>query len=114
MREHREQTQAVIDDDGVTGEVQVAGHRDVARIRCVNRRAGRTQEVGAAMCVARLAVEDATRSERTIGWFRYRPHEGSTPQSSRGRGVPGCLEERRFPLDARLLGFRRRHEGFVY
>ena len=64
--EHREQAEAVVNHDGVAGEVQVAGDDDAPGAGRVNRRAGRAQKVGAAMRGARLAVEDAARAERAV------------------------------------------------
>src|SRR3989442_836184 len=96
MGEHREQSEPVVDDDGVAREIQLARDDDAAGIRRLNRRAARTQEIGATMRVARLAVEDAARAEGAVRGLRHRPHERLGPSPLAGRCGPYALEQARF------------------
>jgi hypothetical protein len=70
----------------------------------MNRRACRAEEVGAAVGVARLAVEDAACAERAVRRLGDRPDEGSVPESFGGDRLPRRRQKRRLLLDTRLLG----------
>src|SRR5262245_20009673 len=80
----------------------------------MNRRPCRAEEVGAAMGVARLAVEDAACAERAVRRLGDRPHEGSVPKPFGRDGLPRRRQKRRLPLDTRLLGWGWRDERFVH
>ena len=111
--EHREQSEAVVDDDGVSRKVKGTSDDNPAGVRRMNRRPCRAEEVGAAVGVARLAVEDAARAERAVRRLGDRPHEGPAPEPlGRGR-LPRRREQRRLALDTRLLGWGWRDERLV-
>src|SRR6266542_5746772 len=65
--QQRKDPEAVIDDNRVAGEVQVARHDHSAAVRGMNRCARGADEIGPAMWLARLAIEDASRAEATGG-----------------------------------------------
>src|SRR5262245_57894148 len=80
----------------------------------MNRRPCRAEEVGAAMGVARLAVEDAACAERAVRRLGDRPHEGSVPEPFGGNCLPRRRQKRRLPFDTRLLGWGWRDERLVH
>ena len=79
--EQRQDAEPVIDDDGVPGEIQLLREHDPAGVRGVNRRAGRTQEVGAAVRLTRFTIEDAPRSERAVRGPWNGSHEALGPEA---------------------------------
>src|SRR5207249_11139918 len=79
--QQRKDPEAVIDDEGVAGEVQVARHHHSAAVRGVNRCARGAEEIGPAMWLARLTVEDASRAEATGRTPGDRAHEVVAPSS---------------------------------
>jgi len=89
--ERREQAEAVVDDDGVAGEVQRARDGDAAGVRREDDGAGRTEEVGAAVSVPWLAVEHAARAEGAVRRLRHRPHELLAPQPLGRRRLPDLV-----------------------
>src|SRR5207342_3810684 len=86
---------------------------NAAGVRRMNRRPCRAEEVGAAVSVARLAIEDAARAEGAVRRLGDRPHEGLAPEPFRGGRLPRGRQQRRLPLDARLLVGGWRDERFV-
>ena len=82
-------------------------------LRRLDRGAGGAQEIGAAVGVARLAVEDAARAEGAVGRLRHRADERAGPQPLGRRRAPHRSEQRRLAIDPLLLGRRRRHERLV-
>src|SRR6476619_909458 len=79
VRQHREHTEAVIDDHRVAREIERPGNDHETGVRGEDWGAGRTEKIGAAVCVARLTVEHAARAERAVGRLRYRPNERTVP-----------------------------------
>src|SRR5205085_1658245 len=77
--QEREQSEPVIEDDGVSGEVQISGEDDAARAWRADGRAGRTREIGAAVRASSLTVEDAPRAETAGGHAGDRRHETIGP-----------------------------------
>jgi len=110
VRQQRKQSGAVIDYDGVARKVQIARNHHATAVRRVHRRAGRAQEIGAAVRIAREPVEHAARAERTVGRLADRALEWSRPQRLRRRGLPDLVHQFRFLRDTRFDGRRRRDE----
>src|SRR5262245_58649925 len=107
MREQRKEPHAVVDDDRVAAEVQLAGDRNSTGIRRRDAGARRAEEVGAGMRTARLAVEDAARPERAVGRLRYWTDERCGPQPCRLWAGVGVLQQRVLAFDP-LEQLRRR------
>src|SRR6185369_2095101 len=112
--QHREQSQSMVDDDGISRKVKGTSDDNPAGVRRMNRRPRRAEEVGAAVRAARLAVEDAARAERAVRRLGDRPHEGLAPEPFRGGRLPRGRQQRRLPLYTRLLVGGWRDERFVY
>src|SRR5688572_642338 len=79
MRQQREQSDPMIDDDRVAAEIQIARQRDAAGVWRHNRRAFGPGEIFTGMTVARLAVEDTERAEPAAGTSPHRRNEAPTP-----------------------------------
>src|SRR5258705_7154328 len=63
VREQREDSETVVDHDRVPGEVELVRQHDATGIGRVDRRAGRTGKIRAAVRRACLAIEDTARAE---------------------------------------------------
>ena len=113
MGKQREQSQAVIDDDGVAREIELAGEDHPTAVWREHPCAGRAQEVRAAMRLTSLAVEDAARAEGPVGNFRNRAEKCPFPQAGRrgrlpeaiqlGGLVPDARQDRRRWIDVRVV-----------
>src|SRR5688572_24524275 len=79
MCEHRQQSAAVINDDGVPGEVQRSRERDDAVIRRINRRTWLAHEIDTCVRSARLAVVVAARAEIACRSSTDRKDENTVP-----------------------------------
>src|SRR5207247_4009772 len=84
----------------------------ISRVRRPNGRAGRAQEIGAAMSVSPLAVEDAARAEGAVRLLRNRPHERLVPQALAGRRFPHAVEQ--LGLDRKSTRLNSSHEWSSY
>ena len=89
MREHGKEPGAVIDNDGVAGEVERGGHRDRAVIRRADRRACLAREVDARVRRAQAPVVVAARAE--VARRRGRP-PGARTHLSTARGVDARVD----------------------
>jgi hypothetical protein len=77
--EQRKHSEPMIDDDGIPGEVQLAGHDHPAAVRGLNRRACGAEEIGSPVWLASLAIEDAPRAEDAGRPPWNRTHERCAP-----------------------------------
>src|SRR5918996_407192 len=114
MRERREQPEPVVDDHRIAGKVERLGEPDPGLIRGPNPGAAWIQEIGAAVGVARLAVEDAARAETTVGAMRDRTDEGGRPETFACRRLPDRAQSRGLLFDPRLFPEWRVHERVVH
>src|SRR5262249_56641282 len=87
MRQHREHPEAVIDDHGVAGEVEIARADHASPVRRLDGGAGRAQKIGPAVRTSRLAIEDTARAEGAVGlaWNRTDERHGPEPLRRRSR-----------------------------
>src|SRR5947207_15219775 len=111
--QQRKNPEAVIDDEGVAGEVQVARHHHSAAVRGVNRCARGAEEIGPAMWLARLTVEDASRAEATGRTPGDRAHERVAPSSILRGLCPYAREVSSLAHDALQYRRRRIHNSIV-
>src|SRR5262245_14987058 len=113
VSEQRKDSEAVIDDDGIAGEVEVTSEHHAPAVRCKNGCPCRTQEVCAAVWLARFAVEDAPRPERAVGPPWNGSHEALDPQPVWYRVRPHMLEFGSFARDAGEQRSWRIHERVI-
>jgi hypothetical protein len=92
MREHGEDTESVIDHDGVAGEVEITRQQDASAVWRMDGSGCRTQKIGAAVWLSRLAVENTARAERTIDAPWHGPDESAGPQPARFGLRPELLQ----------------------
>src|SRR5262245_41277151 len=90
----------MVDHDGVAGEIEIMCEHDASAVRRLNRSAGGTEKVGAAMRLTCLAVENAARAERPVCPTGYWSNEAGVPQAARLGLCPQLLDLRSFTLDA--------------
>src|SRR5205085_2591552 len=99
VREQRKERQAMVDEDGVAAEEQLAGDYDPSGVRRLDAGPRRAEEVGAGMRTARLAIEDAARPERAVGRLRHRTEKRRAPQPCRLGARVGVLQQRVLAFD---------------
>src|SRR5262245_9279021 len=100
VREQRKHAEAVIDNDGVAGEIKIAREHNPSAVRCMNGSTGWAEKVRAAVRLPRLTVEDAARAKRPVRPTGNRPNEAEVPQTPRLGLRPESLDLDGLALDA--------------
>src|SRR5580704_1922164 len=81
-------SEAVVDDDGVPGIIEIFGEDDFARLGCVDRSTGGSREIHAGMRRASDAIQNPATSEIATGNAFLKRHAKRTfPEGLRRDGV---------------------------
>ena len=57
MGEQRKHAEAMVDHDGIAGEIEIMGEQNASAVRRMDRSARRTEKIGAAVWLSCFAVE---------------------------------------------------------
>src|SRR4030095_3222875 len=107
VSKQREDAEAVVDDDGVPGEIQVARDHDTAAVGSLDRCSRRRAKVRALMAARGLAVGDRQSPEAAGCRARNRRIEWPMPIAFRCDNCEGIGHRLGFLFDPRELLLRR-------